>query len=57
MKAADTYGRLYAQLRRKGRTIQQVDLQVAAIALSLGNCTVVSKDSDLSAVPGLSVEN
>ena len=55
--AARTYGRVYAELRRKGRTIQQVDLQVAAIALCLGNCTVVSKDSDLPAVPGLSVEN
>src|SRR5438034_4714862 len=51
VKAAEVYGRLYAELRRKGRTIQQVDLQIAAIALNLGNCTVVSKDSDLSAVP------
>jgi tRNA(fMet)-specific endonuclease VapC len=56
-RAAEVYGRLYAELRRKGRTIQQVDLQIAAIALCLGNCTVVSKDGDLSAVPGLSVEN
>ncbi len=55
--AAKTYGRVYAELRRKGRIIQQVDLQIAAIALCLGNCTVVSKDSDLPAVPGLSVEN
>jgi tRNA(fMet)-specific endonuclease VapC len=30
---------------------------IAAVARSLGNCTVVSHDSDLSAVPGLSVEN
>ncbi len=27
--------------------MQSVDLQIAAIALCLGNCTVVSKDSDL----------
>jgi tRNA(fMet)-specific endonuclease VapC len=32
-------------------------VQIAAIALTLGNCTVVSTDSDLSAVPGLTVEN
>ena len=32
-------------------------MQVAAIALSLGNCTVVSCDNDLLAVPGLAVEN
>jgi tRNA(fMet)-specific endonuclease VapC len=56
-EAAEVYGRLYAELRRRGRTIQQVDLQIAAIALSLGQCTVVSDDSDLAAVPGLNVEN
>ena len=28
-----------------------------AIAKTLGNCTVVSADSDLTAVPGLTVEN
>lgn len=56
-EAAEVYGRLYAELRRTGRMIQQIDLQIAAIALTLGRCTVVSEDSDLSAVPGLSVEN
>jgi tRNA(fMet)-specific endonuclease VapC len=30
---------------------------IAAIALSLGNCTVVTNDADLTAVPGLEVEN
>jgi predicted nucleic acid-binding protein len=30
---------------------------IAATALALGNCTVVSADSDLVAVPGLTVEN
>jgi tRNA(fMet)-specific endonuclease VapC len=56
-RAAAIYGRLYAELRRKGRIIQQVDLQIAAIALELGQCRAVTEDSDLSAVPGLSVEN
>jgi tRNA(fMet)-specific endonuclease VapC len=37
--------------------MQQIDIQIAAIALSLGNCTVISTDSDLLAIPGLSVEN
>jgi tRNA(fMet)-specific endonuclease VapC len=32
-------------------------MMIAAIALTLGNCTVVSNDSDLLAVPGLTVEN
>jgi tRNA(fMet)-specific endonuclease VapC len=37
--------------------MQQIDVQIAAVALSLGNCTVVTKDSDLSAIPGLDVED
>jgi tRNA(fMet)-specific endonuclease VapC len=55
--AAEEYGRLAAELRRIGRPMQQIDIQIAAVALSLGNCTVVSADSDLAAVPGLTVEN
>jgi tRNA(fMet)-specific endonuclease VapC len=56
-EAARVYARLFAELRRVGRTIGAMDLQIAAIALNLGNCTVVTSDSDLTAVPGLSVEN
>jgi len=56
-KAAAEFGRLFAELRRLGRPMQQIDIQIAAIALSLGNCTVVSTDSDQAAVPGLTVEN
>ncbi|HET6575775.1 MAG TPA: type II toxin-antitoxin system VapC family toxin [Fimbriiglobus sp.] len=55
--AAEEFGRLRAELRRIGRTMGIVDVQLAAVALTLGNCTVVSTDSDLSAVPGLAVEN
>ena len=55
--AAWEYGRTYAELRRLGRPMQQVDIQIAAIALTLGDCIVVTKDSDLSDVPGLKVEN
>lgn len=56
-KAAEEYGRIFAELKRLGRPMQQIDIQIAAIAVSLGNCTVVSGDSDLADVPGLSVEN
>ena len=56
-QAAEEYGRLAAVLRRAGRTIGHMDVMIAAIALSLGNTTVVSADSDLAAVPGLTVEN
>jgi tRNA(fMet)-specific endonuclease VapC len=55
--AAEEYGRLAAILKRTGRPMQQIDIQIAAIALSLGNTTVASADSDLAAVPGLAVEN
>lgn len=56
-EAAREFGRLYALLRRAGRTIQTVDLMIAAIALTLGNCTIITSDTDLPAVPGLNVEN
>jgi tRNA(fMet)-specific endonuclease VapC len=55
--AAEEFGRLAAVLRRLGRPMQQIDIQIASIALSLSNCTVVTRDSDLAAVPGLTVEN
>ncbi len=32
-------------------------MQVAAIARTLSNCVVVTKDSDFSAVSGIAVEN
>jgi tRNA(fMet)-specific endonuclease VapC len=54
---AEVYGRIAAELRRAGRPVEKLDMLIAAIALSLGNTTVVSADSDLTAVPGLTVEN
>jgi tRNA(fMet)-specific endonuclease VapC len=56
-QAAEEYGRIAAELRRVGRPIGAIDMLIAAIALTLGKTTVVSADSDLSTVPGLSVEN
>jgi tRNA(fMet)-specific endonuclease VapC len=55
--AAVEYGRLFAELRRAGRVMQQVDMQIGAIARTLPHCVIVSKDSDLLAIPGVSVEN
>jgi tRNA(fMet)-specific endonuclease VapC len=34
-----------------------VDIQLAAIALSLGNCTIITTDSDFAAIPDLSTED
>ena len=56
-QAAETYGRIATALRRAGRPIGKIDMLIAAIALSLGRTTVVSADSDLTSVPGLTVEN
>lgn len=56
-EAAKHFGRLRQELKKIGRVMSIVDIQLAAIAFSLGNCTVVTKDGDLSAVPGLPVEN
>ena len=53
--AAEEFGVLQAELRRLGRNMQQIDVQIAAIAFALGNCAVVTKDSDLSRVPNLEV--
>lgn len=55
--AAFEYGRLAAELRRNGRPMQTVDIMIAAIARTLGHCTVVTKDSDLAAIPGLTIAN
>jgi tRNA(fMet)-specific endonuclease VapC len=57
MPAAFEYGRIQADLLSRGRKMQVVDMMIAAIATVLGQCTVVTKDADLSAVPGLAVEN
>jgi len=57
VEAAQEYGRIFAELRRAGSPIQQVDMQIGAIARILRNCVVVSKDADLSLISGIVVEN
>jgi tRNA(fMet)-specific endonuclease VapC len=54
--AAREYGRVFATLKRKGRPMQQIDIQIAAIAITLGSCAVVTYDSDFGASTGLAVE-
>ncbi len=55
--AAREYGRVFAVLKRLGYVIQQIDMQIAAVAFSLRSCTVVTKDADFSYIPGLRVED
>ena len=55
--AAQEYGRIFAEMRRAGRIIQQIDMQIGAIARTLPNCVIGSKDSDMRAIPGATVES
>jgi tRNA(fMet)-specific endonuclease VapC len=55
--AAAEFGRIFAELKGAGRVIQQVDIQIGAIARTLPNCVIVSKDTDLLAISGVTVEN
>ena len=57
LDAVQIYAVLAGKLRLAGRSIGQIDLQVAAVALSKGNAIVATYDNDLFAVPGLTVEN
>lgn len=50
------YGRIAFALKTAGRPIGQNDIMIAAIARTV-DCTVVTMDSDLSAIPGLRIEN
>jgi tRNA(fMet)-specific endonuclease VapC len=55
--SARQYAKIAGDLRSRGIAIQQIDMQVAAIAFALGACVVVSKDSDFNDITGLAVEN
>jgi tRNA(fMet)-specific endonuclease VapC len=56
-RSAEEFGRIYADLRRIGRMIQQIDIQIAAVALTLGDCIVVTKDRDFRAIRQLDIED
>ena len=51
------YGRIAFALKTIGRPMGQNGIWIAAIALTLGNTTVVTMNSDLPTIPGLTVEN
>lgn len=54
--AAFRFGMIFAELRKQGRTMQTVDMMIAAVAMSLTSCLVVTTDSDLISIPRLDVE-
>lgn len=51
------YSRIAFALKTIGRPMGQNGIWIAAIALTLGNTTVVTMNSDLPTIPGLTVEN
>jgi tRNA(fMet)-specific endonuclease VapC len=54
--AAMEFGRIKAELRRAGRTIPDVDIQIAAIAL-VENLTVLTADSHFGYISSVRTEN
>jgi tRNA(fMet)-specific endonuclease VapC len=55
-EAAMEYGRVKAELRRKGQPIPQNDLQIASVAKA-HRFTLLTADGHFQVVPGLNIEN
>jgi tRNA(fMet)-specific endonuclease VapC len=56
-RATWEYGQIMAASRKQGLGIGVMDGLIAAIARTIPNCVVISRDTDLLRVPGLTVEN
>ena len=55
--AAEAYGRLRAELARRGTPIGPNDLMIAAIALAYALTLVTHNTAEFSRVPGLRLED
>ena len=56
-QVATAYGKLRADLERRGRTIGNNDLWIGAHALSLGLILVTNNEREFRRIDGLSIEN
>jgi tRNA(fMet)-specific endonuclease VapC len=54
--AAEEFGRIKAELRRLGRMIPDVDIQIAAIA-RVNNLALLTDDAHFASVTGLKTDN
>ena len=56
LAAAFLYGQIAADLKRRGRPMQVMDMMVAAVAQTMPNAVVVTTDSDFESIPKLAIE-
>ncbi len=56
-KAAEKYGKVRAQLEKKGQPIGSMDMLIGAHALSLGAILVTNNTKEFRRIKGLSVKN
>lgn len=57
LAAAEEYGRIAIEQKATGRTLDKLDMMIAAVARTIPNCTIVTSDSDFDAVAGIRTEN
>ena len=57
MKAAEEYGRIRADLEKKGTPIGSLDMLIAASALSNNSVLVTNNDKEFRRIPELKVQN
>jgi len=55
--SAKTYGKLRAEMEKRGTTLTEPDLRIAAIALCHGLIVVTGNTKHFSRIPGLNYEN
>ncbi len=56
-EVAETYGSVKAALEREGRRLDDADLLIASIAVSLGATLITNNLRNFDGVPGLRLEN
>jgi predicted nucleic acid-binding protein len=54
--ASEEYGLIYNDLRRRGRSLSQVDMRLASLARRM-NLILVTTDTDFEALPDIPTEN
>ena len=55
--AADCYGKIKADLDKKGTPIDPLDMMIAGHAMSMGYAVVTNNVKEFSRVPDLKIEN